>query len=212
MTRIVHSRGPERSHDPKSRPYRSRLREEQATSTRGRILDATMRVMARGIASLSIPHVAREAGVSTPTVYRYFGTKQDLLDALYQHAEERAGRGALVTPRTIAELQAGVRHLIDNIDAFDDVTRAAMASPGSEEVRHRSMPRRLGLARAMVDTIEPPLPEEGRDRIARLVVILTSSSALRTWRDHLGVSPERVAEEVEGVVRAAIAAERQVAP
>ena len=200
------------SQDARSRPYRSELREEQAESTRSRILDATMRVMSRGVASLSIPAVAREAGVSTPTVYRHFGTKHDLLDALYPHAEERAGLGGLVLPRTIGELRAGVRHLLDHIDAFDDLTRAAMASPASEEVRHRSMPRRVGLARAAVDRIEPPLPEESRDRIARLVVILTSTSALRTWRDHLGVSPGQVAEEVDRVVRAAIAAERQIAP
>ena len=48
------------------RPYRSRLREEQAQETRERILDATGRVMAAGIATVSIPAVAREAGVSIP--------------------------------------------------------------------------------------------------------------------------------------------------
>ena len=87
MRRIVNTRASDPSQDARSRPYRSELREEQAESTRSRILDATMRVMGRGVASLSIPAVAREAGVSTPTVYRHFGTKHDLLDALYPHAE-----------------------------------------------------------------------------------------------------------------------------
>ena len=59
-----------------ARTYRSELRAQQADETRARILDATVRVMARGLASLSIPAVAREAGVSVPTVYRHFATKR----------------------------------------------------------------------------------------------------------------------------------------
>jgi len=71
------------------------------------------------------------------------------------------------------------------------------------------MPRRLALVGAMVDTIEPPLPLASRDRIVRLVVILTSSQTLRTWRDHLVLSPDEVAEEIEAILQAAIAAERE---
>src|SRR5438046_1772651 len=117
-----------------TRTYRSDLRAEQAEATRSRILDAAIRVLARGIATLSMPDVAREAGVSLPTVYRHFGTKQELLDAIYPHAERRAGLGELVTPRSIGELREGIRRLLDHLDAFDDLARAAMASPGAAEV------------------------------------------------------------------------------
>jgi len=57
------------------RPYNNELRAQQAEATRSRILDATIRVMAGGVGTLSIPDVAREAGVSVPTIYRHFGTK-----------------------------------------------------------------------------------------------------------------------------------------
>jgi hypothetical protein len=66
-----------------SRVYGSPLRVHQAEETRERILDATVRVMARGLTSVSIPAGAREAGVSVPTIYRHFGTKTDLLAAVY---------------------------------------------------------------------------------------------------------------------------------
>jgi hypothetical protein len=46
MTRIATGR---------TRAYRSELREEQTKKTRARILDATMRVIATGLASLSVP-------------------------------------------------------------------------------------------------------------------------------------------------------------
>jgi AcrR family transcriptional regulator len=201
MTRIANEKD--------ARRYRSDLRARQAEDTRSAILEASARVMARGIATLTMPDIAREAGVSIPTVYRYFPTKQDLLDAIYPYSERRAGRGALVVPTTIGELRAGVLRILDQLDSFDDLARAAMASPAAEEVRARSMPRRLALVGAMLDTVEPPLPPAGRDRIARLIVVLTSSQSLRTWRDHLGKSPDEVADEIEAIVKAAIAAERE---
>jgi len=207
MRRITN--GSQAAPDAAARGYRSELRARHVEDTRSAILEAATRVGARGIATLSIPDVAREAGVSVPTVYRHFGTKQDMLDALYPYLERRAGRGPFTAPTHIREFRAGVRDLLDHLDAFDDLARAAMASPASEEIRHRSMPRRLALIGAMVDTIEPPLPPAGRDRIVRLVVILTSSQTLRTWRDHLGLSPDEVADEVEAILQAAVAAERE---
>ncbi len=191
------------------RRYRSELRARHREDTRSAILDAAVRVSARGIATLSIPDVAREAGVSVPTVYRHFGTKQEMLDAVYPHLERRAGRGALVVPTTMGELREGVLRVLDQLDSFDDLARAAMASPASEESRHRSMPRRLALVGAMVDTLEPRLPPEERDRIARLLVVLTSSQSLRTWRDHLGRTPDEVADEIVAIVDAAVAAARE---
>ena len=209
MSRIA-AREP--SDTPGARRYTSELRARQAEETRSAILEAAVRVSARGLATLSIPDVAREAGVSVPTVYRHFGTKQDLLDAIYPYLERRAGQGALAVPTHIGELRAGVRRILDHLDAFDALARAAMASPAAEEGRHRSMPRRLALVGAMVDTIDPPLPAAARDRLVRLIVILTSSQTLRTWQDHLGISPDEVAEEIEATVQAAIAAARENHP
>ena len=200
MTRIANSVG---------RAYRSELRAEQAEETRARILDATVRVIARGIASVSIPAVAREAGVSVPTVYRHFGTKRDLLAAVYPHAVKRAGLADLAPPRSIDELRDGVRAYFDQVDSFDDLARAAMASPASEEVRRLSIPDRLALTRRLADSIVPKLADSDRDRIARLLMVLLSSSALRTWRDYLGSSVDQAADDVEWIVRAAIAAARR---
>ncbi len=191
---------------PPVREYRSQLRAQQADQTRSRILDATLRVMADGVASVSIPAVAREAGVSVPTIYRHFGTKRDLLAALYPHLEQRAGLDEMVIPRSIDELQDGVRAIFERIDSFDDLARAAMASPAAEEARRITMPDRLALGRRLADSIVPKLAKADRDRIARLLVVLITSSALRVWRDHLGSSVEKAADDIDWVVRAAIAA------
>lgn len=188
------------------RIYRSELRAQHAEETRARILDAAVRVMADGFANVSIPAVAREAGVSIPTIYRHFAAKRDLLAAMYPHLVRRAGLNELTPPRSIDELRDGVRALFDHLDSFDDLARAAMASPASEEARRINMPDRLAMTRQLADSIVPKPSKVDRDRIARLLVILISSSALRLWRDHLGSSVDEAADDVDWVVRAAVAA------
>ena len=50
-------------------------------STRQRILAATAEVLGRnGMTKLSLSEVAVQAGVSRPTLYRWFASKRDLLD------------------------------------------------------------------------------------------------------------------------------------
>jgi len=182
------------------------LRAAQAQATQARILEATVSVMARGVASVSIPAVAREAGVSVPTVYRHFGTKRNLLAAVFPHVLRRAGIDELKPPRSIDELGRGVRALFDRIDSAGDLARAAAASPAAEEVRRVDMPARLEMSRRLADSIEPKLTPGDRDRIARLLTILISASALRVWRDHLGSTVEEAANDIDWVISAAIAA------
>jgi len=191
--------------EARARPYRSQLRAQQAEETRERILEATVRVMARGLASVSIPAVAREASVSVPTVYRHFGTKRDLLAALRPYFVRRAGLDELVPPRSVAEVRDFLHWNFERLESLDDLARVALASPAAEEVRQVDTPGRLGMTRRFADTIAPDLPERDRDRIARLLVVLTSSSALRVWRDHLGSSVDETADDLEWVLSLAIA-------
>jgi AcrR family transcriptional regulator len=188
------------------------LRAAQAQATQARILEATLSVMARGVASVSIPAVAREAGVSVPTVYRHFGTKRNLLAAVFPHVVRRAGIDELIPPRSIAELGRGVRALFDRIDSAGDLARAAAASPAAEEVRRVDMPARLEMSRRLADSIVPKLTPGDRDRIARLLTILISASALRVWRDHLGSTVEEAANDIDWVISAAIAASTRSEP
>jgi len=196
MTRIANSG---------ARSYRSQLRAQQAEQTRARILDATGRVMAGGLAFVSIPDIAREAGVSVPTVYRHFATKRDLFGALYAHAVRSAGLDELVMPRSMDELLGFLRAHFERTDSLGDLARAGMASPASDEVRRLNMPDRVALFRRLADSIEPKPSKADRDRIARLLVILTASSALRLWRDQLGSSVDEAADDVDWVLRAVIA-------
>jgi AcrR family transcriptional regulator len=188
------------------RPYRSELRETQAAATRDRILDAAIRVMARGLAGVSIPAVAREAGVSVPTVYRHFATKATLLESIYPFLMRRSGVDRLPMPRTIGEVRGAVRAIFERLETLDDVARVAALSPGGDEARHASIPGRLDIARGLAELQDPRLTATDRERIARLTTVLVNSGSLRMWRTHLGLSLEEAADDIDWILRAAVAA------
>lgn len=63
-------------------------------SSRERLLAATAEVLGRnGMTKLSLSAVAQQAGLSRPTLYRWFASKQDLLDALGTWERETYERG-----------------------------------------------------------------------------------------------------------------------
>jgi AcrR family transcriptional regulator len=196
MTRIT---------DAGARPYRSQLRAEQAEETRSRILDATIRVMARGIVSVSIPEVAREAGVSVPTVYRHFGTKRDLLMAVHPYLGRRAGIGDVVVPETVEEFHEMVRSVFGRLESLGEEVRIAMSSAASDEVRKAQTPGRYAMSRTFTAGVMPGAGKVEQERLARVLVVLASSSAMRIWRDHLGSAVEVAADDIDWVLRTVIA-------
>jgi AcrR family transcriptional regulator len=165
--------------------------------------------MARGISSLSIPEIAREAGVSVPTVYRHFGSKDELLAAVYPHVAHRVGLDTLADPVTLGDLRDGVLVYLDRLAHYSALDLDAVASPVGDEVRHATMAHRLERLSRLADAVEPPLAQSDRERITRLLAVLTASASLRMWRDHLGSSVEQTADDIVWVIGAAIAASRE---
>jgi AcrR family transcriptional regulator len=73
------------------------------TSTRRRLLAATTEVLARsGQTKLSLSEVAIQAGVSRPTLYRWFASKEELLEAFGLYEREMFDSG-------ISKATAGLR-------------------------------------------------------------------------------------------------------
>jgi AcrR family transcriptional regulator len=96
------------------------LASERPTSVEA-ILEATRRVIAnRGPAKFTLSAVATAAGVSRPTLYRWFPTKDDLLDALTIYEKERFGvrlQAVIDAQSTPARrLDAAVRCLVTYLD------------------------------------------------------------------------------------------------
>src|ERR1700754_3366830 len=89
-----------------------------AKSTRERILAATAEVLGRnGMTKLSLSEVAHRAGVSRPTLYRWFACKRDLLEAFvvwerqyYERAVAKATADLPACERLDAALQVIVEY------------------------------------------------------------------------------------------------------
>ena len=87
-------------------------------ATRQRILAATAEVLGRnGTAKLSLSEVASQAGVSRPTLYRYFADKRDLLDVFVvwerQYYERAIAEATAELPRH-ERLDAALRVIVEN--------------------------------------------------------------------------------------------------
>ncbi|MDV3125270.1 TetR/AcrR family transcriptional regulator [Mycobacterium sp. 21AC1] len=91
---------------------------EDESTTRERILAATAEVLGdNGMAKLSLSDVALRAGVSRPTLYRWFASKQELLDAFvewernfYEHAVAAAAADLPADERLDAALRIIVEY------------------------------------------------------------------------------------------------------
>ncbi len=91
---------------------------EADNSTRQRILAATAEVLGRnGMTKLSLSEVALQAGVSRPTLYRWFASKRDLLDGFvvwerqyYERAVAEATAGLPASEKLDAALRVIVEY------------------------------------------------------------------------------------------------------
>ncbi|MDR3661419.1 MAG: helix-turn-helix domain containing protein [Mycobacterium sp.] len=86
-------------------------------TTRERLLVATAAVLGRqGMTKLSLSEVAAEAGVSRPTLYRWFASKQDLLEAFVEWERDFYERGvakAIAGLPPEDRLDAALRVIVD---------------------------------------------------------------------------------------------------
>jgi AcrR family transcriptional regulator len=94
-------------------------------STRHRILVATAEVLGRsGQTKLSLSEVALQAGVSRPTLYRWFASKSELLDAFGVYETEMFDSGisrATAGLRGAEKLDAALRFIVEYQRSYSGV-------------------------------------------------------------------------------------------
>lgn len=185
------------------RTYNSPLRARRAAETRQRILEAAVKKVGEGASQLTIPKVAKEAGVAVPTVYRYFPSKEDLEDGIAEHV------------RTMLRIRrddgpAGLQGLV--AVTRENWRRGAEAPPGTLQVMLASIARRLGdedmgprrdwVARALEPDLAH-LPPDARARVVAVVLALASSPGFVALARQ-GLDPDECADTFEWVLRTLI--------
>jgi TetR/AcrR family transcriptional repressor of mexCD-oprJ operon len=171
------------------------LRRSQALQERvaGAILEAAAKVLAAGGEQASMNDVAAAAGVARATLYRYFPSRQALLDELARVAADDAG--ARLASARIEELAAAeavtraVRALIEVGDPFTVVARERMR-PDPEQFEQRVLePLRRLFERAQGrGEIRGDIPSSWlTDALVGLVVSVLSSRPLLGREDTIAV-------------------------
>ena len=180
-------------------------REEKRRQTHARIFEEAMRLFReRGFDSVSVGEIAKAAGVSVPTFYAHFQSKDHLILAL-PTPEEVVGlfqgfpagmpmpellRAVMVSTLTEGGLEEPERVL--------ERWRVVAASPA---LRLRA----AGFERATAEMVLAALPEEATSPTARVTVTALMSAytqILLRWADSDGERPvEEVVEEVLGALR-----------
>lgn len=182
----------------------SSLRDQQQKLTREIILRSVADQLETGEASeITLPDVARRAGVSVRTVYRHFVSREDLFreaaDWISAHLF-----GASQMPETIAELAADYRENLVAFDEHPNLVRAMAISRAGNSVRSARRGRRLeSLGRALGEVTDNLSPDERR-QVEALFGYLVNMLAWVTMRDEYGLSGEQIAKAMDWALEALI--------
>ncbi len=169
----------------KTRSYDSAQRDAQVERTRRRILDATLRVLARGASAFTVPAVAEEANVSLPTVYRLFANKRELAAAARLEVRDRIG----IDPSPIRSLDELIERQIEhirNVSTVDDVQIKTLfdlsAQPLSEAAASEA---KDAVAAALKPLLAGVRGKERKYLVNAVTMLFSSAGALMLWRYRL---------------------------
>ncbi|MEM9566208.1 MAG: TetR/AcrR family transcriptional regulator [Actinomycetota bacterium] len=186
------------------------LRAERRAVTRERIVQAALSLMADDDpAAVSMPAVAEVAGISLRTLYRYFPTKGELLDAA----------GAWFDGRTWAEAAGRIdvdELRPDDLLAYQRARFADFAAnlPGvivqlstatGRELRRERVAEQRQTVLASLRSTGIPLDGDDLDRLVDAIIATSSSALFLELVERLGQDPRRAADLSVWMVQAMVA-------
>jgi AcrR family transcriptional regulator len=163
------------------RRYHSPLRAAQAEETRAALLAATEELLVEhGVEGVTIPEVARRAGVSAPTAYKNFPTADDLMRAFIEDFRPRLGLSIdELADRPASDLPAIAKRNFRIYERFGALLRSAMSSPTWTRARlASSIDRAARVAPIFADRAGKLGPRELRAGLGALYLFVSP----QTWR------------------------------
>jgi AcrR family transcriptional regulator len=169
------------------------VRDQRAEATRSAIVRAAASVLSEQPPELRVPAVAEAAGVGIATVYRHFGSKDELLDAVYDHWMQGARR-ILASAPADRESRLELLPALWREQAADGELERAMSlyNPAGRATRLRRLGRRRQLATDFVADVDTG-DEQSQRYLEAIALLLTSTTAHRHLRDHWDMTTEEAA-------------------
>lgn len=174
------------------------LRDTQKRTTRERIVRAVAELVADAHpAAVSVPAVAQRAGVGVATVYRYFPTKEALLDASAMVLGDDSKLTSLdAFPSSFDEVTQLLPDQFAAIARQIHLARNQLASPLGRQLRQvRWQAKQVAVTKALEGSgIDPTSP--AGERFAAIADVLTSSTAVLELHDKAGIPIDEAADHV----------------
>jgi AcrR family transcriptional regulator len=176
------------------------LASRHADLTQRIILESAIRLLETApVTELSVRAVAKAGGMSERTVFRYFATRDEMLDAVALEMSRRLDAPA--DPTTIDALLDYPQAIFARFEATEALTKAALHSELYNRIRSTDAGRRGAAIRALVDQAAPERPERERKLAAASILYHVIAATWHYYRFYFGFSPE----ETVAAARAAIA-------
>lgn len=200
--------GPVRGSVPRVKPRRSYQlgkRAEQVERTRARVIGvARDRFVRDGFQRLTLEDVAEDAGVTKPTIYKQFGSKLGLIEAVALDLADRGGEERMVEATSAPNPSDACRDLIIAFCRFWSVDPDLIAQLVSMAVLDASAGKALGERERdrydMIESVVARLANQGRVRskfsaaeATALIGALTDFSSYLLMSQHLVLGPDEVA-------------------
>lgn len=184
------------------RPYQSALRSRQQDETRELILRAlSEQMLGSRPGEFSLPDVAARAGVSVRTVYRHFGSREALIEALQEYAIRCA---TPAPPTTLNELLDFPATLFATFDAHAAWVEAMVRAGAGSPIRAAGKPVRIALFKALTAPIVAHLPPEEAVAVQALVKHLVSAETWLAMREDFGLDGPSAGRAVSRALHALV--------
>jgi AcrR family transcriptional regulator len=197
------------------RPYRLAQRAETSERNRERILDAAYELIAdAGFHPVSLDAVADRAGVTRVTIYRHFGSKRGLLEAVNWHRLEQAQLTRLDEARTHPDVVEALRGFLrDTLRTSFEVARH------EPEVAHILEVGYYGRRKRSLEELAARLKRENalapgwtQQKVVDVLLIVTSLEAFETLTERQGHSVRRAAQILFDMTAGFLHSEQAVQP
>jgi AcrR family transcriptional regulator len=184
-----------------SPPFPS-LTDRQSELTRRLILDAALQALeAEPTNNLTMRLVAKRAAISERTVFRYFATREDLLDAVVEAFQARLDLPP--TPRTLEDLLGYPSALYKRFEANANLNKASLLSEIAQRMRQDRA--RMDAVRKIVDRSAPQSADGMRKIAAANIRFYLAASSWFYFRFVFGFSLEDSIACAETAIRQSLA-------
>jgi AcrR family transcriptional regulator len=182
----------------------STLADRRNDLTRALILDAALETLERSsVGELTMRAVARHANISERTVFRYFPTREEFLDAIADAV--RAKFDLPPPPATLDDLLSAPRQLYTRFEAVRNLTLAALHSELFHRMRETQAKARWLAVRKLVDEAAPERGDRERRIAAANIRYYLAASTWHYYRFYFNFALEETIACAEAAIRDTLA-------